>query len=65
MPNIPVLGDILNLIKNGILAFRASGPYSNIDVSYDTFVNRIFTDEGLPDEPRYVGRIEYTFDERF
>jgi len=65
MPTIPILGHIVDILKNGLLSFKISGPYSNINVSYDTIVNRIFTDNFIPDEQRTMGRIEYQFSERF
>lgn len=65
VPNIPIIGDLMDLLKSGILMFKISGPYSNLTVSYENLVNQIFASDDVPDEPRYWGRIGYDFEERF
>jgi len=65
MPKIPIIGHIVDILKDGLLTFKIAGPYSNIEVSYETIVDKIFKDDKVPDEPRYMGRIEYKFTERF
>jgi hypothetical protein len=65
VPTIPIIGHIWDLIKGGLLTFKISGPYGNLNVTYEHLVNRIFTGDDVPDEPRYMGRIDYQFSERF
>ncbi len=65
MPEIPVVAEIMDFIKDGLFAFKVTGPYSNIRVSYDSIVDKIFTDYSIPDMPRLIGRKEYSFEDRF
>ena len=65
VPEIPILGDLVNLVKDGLFTFKISGPYSNLRVNYETLVSRLFKDTSVPDAPRYAGRIGYEFEERF
>jgi hypothetical protein len=65
MPKIPIIGHIVDILKNGLLTFKVSGTYANLKVSYETLVDKIFPGSDVPDEPRYLGRIGYAFSERF
>ncbi|MFH1998113.1 MAG: AsmA-like C-terminal region-containing protein [Planctomycetota bacterium] len=66
LPSIPIVGDIVNLIKDGILTFNVSGPWRNLNVNWDfLLVNRLFTDKRVQDEFRCKNRIVYNFDEYF
>ena len=65
VPNIPIIGTVVNLIKEGLFRFRIYGSYSDLNVSYQPIVKRIFTADRVMDEPRYMGRIQFVFTDRF
>lgn len=66
MPRIPIVGDIVNLIKDGLLTFNITGPWNNMNVDWDfLLVNKIFNGDRVQDQFRYKSRVEYTFDEYF
>jgi hypothetical protein len=65
VPTIPIIGHLFDWLKDGLLTFKVTGPWSNLDVSYDFIVERIFGGDDIPDEFRYMGRNDFAFKEYF
>jgi hypothetical protein len=65
VPTIPIIGHFFDWLKDGLLTFKVTGPWSNLDVSYDFIVERMFTEDDIPLEFRTMGRIDYDFEDYF
>ncbi|MBU0755763.1 MAG: AsmA-like C-terminal region-containing protein, partial [Planctomycetes bacterium] len=65
VPTIPIVGHLVDFIKDGLLTFKVSGRYQDLDVTYDFLVNRIFDKDEIPLTLRYMDRKAFEFDERF